>query len=100
VAKRSDGRAPLVPPPTLRGQRRRAPSQADAVAAKAQSSGGRVGRSAEPVLDAGRYTASFDILSVGLAHQLLTLVLRLGLMASKGDASFRVHGYFRYCSRG
>jgi hypothetical protein len=43
------------------------PSKADAVAAKTQSSGGAVGQPSR-VINAGRYTASFDILSVGVAY--------------------------------
>jgi hypothetical protein len=44
------------------------PSKADAVAAKTQSSGGASAGQPNRVINAGRYTASFDILSVGLAY--------------------------------
>ena len=44
------------------------PAKADAVAAKTQASGGASVGQPNRVINAGRYTASFDVLSVGLAY--------------------------------
>jgi hypothetical protein len=44
------------------------PDKADAVAAKTQASGGATQSQPNRVINAGRYTASFDILSVGVSY--------------------------------
>ena len=47
------------------------PGDADAVARAAAAVGGAVGRNPERVINAGKYTSSFDVISVGVTWRYL-----------------------------